>query len=97
MKYVIAKNHMKNYFEWECSESKFWGKIISMYSEQYSEITKLISIAMMMPMVSVACENGFSSLTYIKNKYRSCLGKSNFILLISIRRGIFRHCTEDSH
>ena len=64
------------------SEKDIWPLIINIYGAKYPNITKLILIKLILPLTTVQCERGFSALNFIKNDYRSRLGKIHFIFIL---------------
>ena len=72
--YLDANETLKEWSLIKKLNNKFWFTINEKYQIQFKNIIKLAMIALLTPMTSVQCERAFSSMKYIKNIYRNCLG-----------------------
>ncbi|MEQ2271761.1 hypothetical protein XENORESO_009598 [Xenotaenia resolanae] len=66
------------------SFQEFAEAVLSKHSGVFTEMEKLIKIALVIPIASVSCERGFSTQNRMKTRFRNSLNNTNLTSLMMI-------------
>lgn len=80
--YGLFKKVIKN--ENTIDFGKFSEKFLREHNDTFPTISKIIKVALVLPVTSVPCERGFSTQNRIKSKFRNSLNNKNLDILMRI-------------
>lgn len=80
--YALFKKVVKN--ENMLDFGKFSEKFLREYSDTFPIISKIMKVALVLPVTSVPCERGFSTQNRIKSNFRNSLNNKNLDILMRI-------------